>query len=504
MKDFREECKEIIENQDNRSHIVAAIKDYNGLVHTRSRYNKFETSVFAVEETVQPFVEDAVKSTFGMVWTSAEKPFRIVHNDKLIKDDPDVIAFYEEVEVVLINELNNVRTGFTRALEQCLKNYFEYGCTFVQLKEVDEDKSFFCKAFNLCLAYPSFTETDKLDKLLITQEKQDIEILFKRKDLNKWTIHTLNKKNEISALQVNYTPVYYMTQTPDNEMRFAIGQGLAALPEIKQMDSIVYDLTEACAKLLKPVHYYVAGLFTSKGNSPIDDLDCGGREPVVIDAIPTDRIFPFGWAKIPSEVAPAIEILDRLIVKVREKFGFINRLFSIKATEQMTATEATIRTRADRNQTKHLQDMISGQLLSPLYESCLRILNGYKKLPKKPNIIKDMYNITFVHSSIYQETEDEKRLAQINNGLTLLGNIIQFTNATSQIPNAPRIDSRQLATEIANIMRLPPQQTGSADLDTLAALIRQFPTPSSANGEEQGMEQAAADDAAIEEDVLNG
>lgn len=462
-KSFKDECKEIMEAQGNRGSIVSAIREYNKLVHTRSYVNERtqNTSVFAVEETVQPFVEDAVKSTFGMCWTSSEQPFRITHNDREIINDSNVITFYEEVASILIDELNNVQSGFTTALEQSLKNYFEYGCSFLQLIEDEESKSFYCKAFNLCNVYPSFSRTNKVDKLLVMLDMdKDKKLFFNKVDKSRWEISTLHKDDEIEKVITNFVPVYYLSQTPDNEMRFAIGQGLAALPEIKQMNAIVSDLSVASANLLKPIQYYFTQLCVSS-NEAQSTIFNPNMSPIGINVLPNEGTFPFGWTKIPVEVAPAFEILNRLIVKLREKFGFINRLFSVKANEQMTATEATIRTRADRNQTKHLQDMITGQLLSPLFSSCLRILSSYKRLPKKPDLIKDMYDITFVHSSIYQDTEDEKRLAQINNGLALWGNIIQFSAIARQM-GAPTPDLKSLTDEIGRILRFPAQQAGPA------------------------------------------
>lgn len=459
---YKDICDEITNDQANRGDIVLAMRDYNKLVHSRGRLirGSQNTSVFAVEETVQPFVEDAVKSTFGMCWTSSEQPFRLICNNPDLRDDPDVINFYEESGRILIEELNKVESGFTRALEQCLKNYFEYGCTFLQLMEDEENKSFYCKAFNLEISYPVFSKLDRLEKILVGCG--DDQILFEKLEKHRWTIRTLHKYFETESLETNFVPVYYLSQTPDNEMRFPIGQGLSALPEIKKMDCIVSDFSEAAAKLLKPVEYYFSQLCASNQDA-LTTIFSNSGTPVAIETSSIDRGVPFGWARIPADVAPALEMLNRLIVKLREKFGFINRLFSVKANEQMTATEATIRTRADRNQTKHLQDMITGQLLNPLFHSCLRIMNGYNKLPKRPDILDDIFDITIEHSSIYQETEDEKRLAQINGGLTLWSNILQFSAMAKQI-GAPTPDLTSLTNEINRIVRLPAQQSSASNV----------------------------------------
>lgn len=458
MQDIRrieEEIKKIKAIKNNRPDIVRAIQEYSTLVHDRSKYGvqSQDTDVFAVDESIQPFVNDAVKAAFSLIWNPAGAPFRIVHDEKSLNDFEEVQEYYKEVAWVLEKECNYPDTDFKYALEQCLKLMFEYGSAFMFVTR--REKSFFCQALSLENIWLTFDTFRQIEKVVIRQ-RGDVSDLdtFIEKDGNHWVMYTPVGEKRYEETYYDYLPVFMLfSDPPDIGRQYPIGAGLSSLPEIRKLNDIITDLTRSAAALLKPIEYRDPA--QNQDNRADDTATVGGRV-VDLEIAGSTSHLPIGYVPVPSHPQPAWELWTQMLTRIREKFGSINRLLTLKDNVQITATEANIRSQTDLNQLKNLLDNIFSRFLNPIHNAQLKLLKvRAKDLPPLPGVLKGkQYNVTFYHNSIFQKAEERERAQDIQSAIGEFNNLIQVA-ANAKQSDLKGINFSGLATEITRLHNLP-------------------------------------------------
>lgn len=457
--------------RSNRSTIVRAIREYSTLVHDRNEFGgNMSTDVFAVDESIQPFVSDAVKAAFSLLWNPAGTPFKIVHNEKHLNDDEEVINYYNEMAWMLETECNNTVTDFKYALEQCLKLMFEYGSAFMFLTR--HKKSFFCQALSLESVWVAYDTFRQIETVVITQSNGFDSLIEKDSKSEKWLMHTKQENRRYKTTEYNYLPVFALfSEPPDVGRLFPIGAGLSSLPEIRKLNRIIIDLTRGAAAVLKPTEYRDAG--QNIDNRGDDHTSAGGRVvDVEMGGAPTH--LPLGYIPAPSDPRPAWELWTQMITRIREKFGSINRLLTLKDNVQITATEANIRSQTDIDQLKNLLDNIFSRFLNPIHNAQLKLLKlNSKNLPPLPEVLKGkQYDVSFFHNSIFQRAEENQRAQEIQSAVAEFNNLIQVS-ANAQQSGLSTVSFEKLAAEIARLHGLPTQSlpSGGVPTDLLRNLI---------------------------------
>ena len=456
-----EQLKELIQkirgSISNRADIVQGIREYNALVHARRHYDTSRmqnTTAFAIEDSIQPFVEDAVKTTFAMTWDSIDAPFRIVHNDKEIAEQQEVFDYYTDVTWIMQKKLNEVQSNFKFSFEQVLKMLFEHGTAISYI--VEHNKSFFSDTYSLEHCFIQFDTYKQVEAVCIAPTYNKT-ILFYRKTPDTWEMYVLEEDKITFSTKVNYQPVFVVFGQPPNvNQTFPVGHGIASLPEIRKINSIIGDITYAAAESLKPQQYMDSAV-NLENRSTVNLVKEGGRTegPLLLSVPPGTSQLPIGYIQSPNQPGPAWELWNQMMIKLREKFGFINRLLTLKDNVEITATEATIRSRADLNQVKNLLDNIFFRFLTPLHLSQMKILDKARELPVAPAVLNGKkFDVSFMHNSIFQRQEENQRLSEIRNGTLLINELLQVAS-NAQNAGMTSVSYATLVEEVSRLLRLP-------------------------------------------------
>lgn len=466
-----EKVEELKRYNGNRTEIVNAIKEYNSLVHYRKACgsNFRDNTILAIDNTVQSIVEDVVSSTYGFVWNTESLPFTIRHSTQ---DTQEVRSFYQKVEQRLALEANSSATGFGKSLRQILKMYYEYGIGWLFLTEFPDKKTFHCSTISPEYVY--FKE-DNFNQLEVVAVVMSDKITYAEKKGEKWNIYRTNEYEssvEYSE-EISYQPFFRFSEIRNPHDRYPLGVGISILPEIKTLNNINSELSVSASRRLKPMRYQVAG--ANINNSAHFAQQVGRNKDTEIllkEQITKDRMLPFGFVQYPSDERPSYELLSMKITNIRERFGFVNRLLTIKDNVEMTATEANIRNQSDLTQLRDFTSSIYSDFLTDLNISMLKILKRYKKIgvdtgsPEGEEFLipkslsgKKLYDVIFSYTSVYRKMSQQQRLTEISAGLDLVAKTTQVAKVLQELP--PQTELTSLIQSINEITRLVPAQSPS-------------------------------------------
>lgn len=454
--------KKLEDYQGDRSQLIKMIDEYNSLVHKRSKFNaSYDSSAtFAVETVLSRFSEDAVNTTYGMVWNALDKPFSII-------DKTDLSLRFDDLENLLWNHLESKNSGFKTALRHALKCYLEYGSAWMYILPAKEKTE--------GLRHRVFSLKEIKRKLDIYLEPEQIYLdrgqnayTFCERKETKWKIHQKNDGDFLKeSAEIDYCPILELSQTGIYSDIYPCGYGLKALADLKRYDNIVKKLTEVAGEAINPTYYTTSAINIANKSNIGYPIEYGSRKnPLIVDDIMGARQ-PFG--NIPHNVATADawRIFEITSVSLRESFNFINRLLTIKDDAQMTATEAQIRSRSDLSQVRDTIETIFSWL-NEVHKVQLYIMREQNLLDNFKNV--KIENLMFLHTSIFKQEDEQKKIQQINTGLDLTAKLTQVVQILNQ-SGMQTLDTQAMINKISEMteLALSREQTPNALLSLLGA-----------------------------------
>lgn len=434
-----------------RTMLQQAIKEYENLVTRRSRTTETlqTSSVNTTESVLSRFADDAVNSTYGLVWNAVEIPFTITS-----KKEPD--RDLTKLAETLANKIEERQTGFKAALRHILKCYLEYGSGWIYVFH-DPDGEIVHRVFSVREIARSLDIYNRPDVIYLDRG-DDAFTLVHAIGKNEYKIIQRNTENsrikDVYSDPIPFSPILELSLTGGYCDKYPIGYGIKAISDLKRYDNIVKQLTVASVKTLNPVAYTSPSVNANNKSMigintpcPIGSID----NPIQIDAAIGDRIFPVGYIPTPINAVDAWRIFEIASVNIRESFNFINRLMTIKDNAQMTATEAQIRTSSDISQIRDTIEVIFS-FLEELHKTQLFLLKDHPDFEEWKDI--DPLDLKFIHTSIFKKESDAQKIMEINQGLDLAGKAIQVGNMVQQAGYGDVIDSRTMLRQVAETAKL--------------------------------------------------
>lgn len=450
---------EQLKSNEQRARICTMINEYNALVHNRAKFSTIfdANATTAVEGVLSRFSDDAVNTTFSMVWSSSSAPFRIIDlNDK----DRDL----SDVTEKLIHFLSAKNTDFKRALRHALRCFLEYGSAWIYVL-IDTHGNLRHRVFSLLEIHRKLDMYNQPVEILL--ERGDDEFsFFEQNEKGFWEVnhHDKGSMGLRGSKNLLINPLVELTQTGIYSDSYPIGYGLKALADLKRYDNIVKKLTEVAGDELNPIFYTTSGINNANKSLILANRSDGTREnPIIIDDVMGARM-PFGSIQNNANSVDAWRIFEIVSVSLRESFNFINRLMTIKDDAQMTATEAQIRTSSDLEQVRDTLDAVF-DWLQKVNKAQLYTLFLRGDMPELKGV--DISKLAFEYASVFKKKDEQNKLSSISVGLDLIAKITQVAQILRQ-SGGSELDQQAILAEVAKITQLAlaseAQQSGLSDL----------------------------------------
>lgn len=442
-----------------RQSLTQSIYEYDDIVYYRNRGNGMVTSgktpettaSFATESTLNRFADDAVNSTYGMIWNAVEKPFSI---EDFTQPDLDLSPLAEIMATVL--EQQNTR--FHQSLRHILRCFLEYGSGWMYVM-FDAENGLKHRVFSIREVCRSKDMYLNPDCILLNRSGykyvDDDYSLFKKEKNGKWKIEHVDNKISVKKSEMPFLPIQELSLTGKYDEMYPAGYGIRALADLKRYDNIIRVLTEKAAEGLNPIAYTSSSVnnqnrATNANIGNIGYIPDGSREkPKVIDLIDASNL-PVGFVPSPISSADAWKIFEITSVNIRESFNFINRLLTIKDDAQMTATEVNVRTQADLSQVRDTVENIFS-FLNEVHRVQFYFLKDTPEFKQWAHL--DPANLNFFHTSIFKNQAKKNVLEEVNTGLDLVGKALQVLTAAQQA-GVQFLDQEKILQDIAKNTRL--------------------------------------------------
>lgn len=422
----------------DRSIMNALILEYETYVNKRNKILNQQQDV--VENLLSRFSDNAVNSTYGLVWNAVDIPFDITSAKEPERD-------FKQLAKILANVLEQRKTGFKTSLRHILKCYLEYGCGWIYV----------FNDYNGDIVHRVFSSTEVARSLNI-YNRPDVVYLDRGEDA--CTIVEATEKGEYNVYQKNtkpnekteylgysslpYTPIIELSQTGGYNDKYPLGYGLKALSDLKRYHETIRALSNAANAGLYPTAYASSGV--NNQNKATQNLRGTIENPVIIDSSIGDKIFPLGYVPVPIDSKNAWEILQICMVNIRESFNFIDRLMTIKDNAQMTATEANIRSQSDLSQVRDTIEVIFS-FLNELHRTQLFLLKDHDAFKDWKDVNPN--DLNFFHTSIFKKSSDAQKIVEINQGLDISAKAIQLSSLAQQAGLSDVIDTSAVLKQVA-------------------------------------------------------
>lgn len=428
-----------------------AIKEYESLVTRRSR-NTTETlqtsSVHATESVLSRFADDAVNSTYGLVWNAVDVPFTITY-----KKEPD--RDLTKLAETLANTIEERKTGFKASLRHILKCYLEYGSGWVYAFN-DPDGEIVHRVFSVREIARSLDIYNRPEVIHLDRGDEAFT-LVQAMGKNKYKIIQRNTENsriqDIYSDPIPFSPILELSLTGGYGDKYPVGYGIKAISDLKRYDNIIKQLSLASIKTLNPLAYTSPSVNSNNKSMVGINTPCPigtNDKPILVDTS-NDRTFPVGYIPVPINAVDAWRIFEIASVNIRESFNFINRLMTIKDNAQMTATEAQIRTTSDISQIRDTIEVIFA-FLEELHKTQLFLLKDHPDFQEWKDL--DPLDLKFTHTSIFKKESDAQKIMELNQGLDLAAKAIQVGNMVQQGGYGDVIDQRTMLREVAETAKV--------------------------------------------------
>lgn len=449
-----------------RSMMHAAIKEYNSLVVRRSNsLAEFQLNTngrTSVESVLSRFADDAVNSTYGMVWNAVDIPFTITSSTEPDRD-------FTELAKILATVLEQRKTGFKSSLRHILKCYLEYGSGWMYVFN-DGDGNIVHRVFSVMEVARSLDIFNR-PEVVVLDRGDDAFTLVHRKNHKEFHVThknttSDNASNDASSGTIPYSPIIELSLTGNYNDKYPLGYGLKAISDLKRYDDIIHSLNEASGAGLRPIPFMSSGVNMA---NKADSRARANAGQILIDSAIGDKIFPVGYIPAPINSVDAWRLFELASVNIRESFNFINRLLTIKDNAQMTATEAQIRSQSDLSQIRDTIEVIFS-FLNDTHRAQLFILKDHELFKDWKDI--DPNDLNFFHTSIFKKESDAQKIMEINQGLDIGMKAVQFGAMATQSGIGDVIDSRTVLRDVAKTTNIALSSEKQNLNSTLASLLQ--------------------------------
>lgn len=447
----------------DRSYINSLIDEYDRYV-SKGVKNSFGGQEQYIENLLARFSDNAVNSTYGLIWNAVDIPFDITHAKEPERD-------LKPLAKALANALEQRKTGFKQSLRHILKCFLEYGSGWIYV----------FNDYNGDLCHRVFSSREiarslniyNLPDVVYLDRGNDACTIVKTTETGQYHVYQKNisEKNTpeyIGKGEIPHSPILELSQTGGYNDKYPLGYGIKALSDLKRYHNIMQTLSSAANVGIHPIAYTSSGVNSQNkaGDSFFENTIGTPSNPILVDYAIGDKIFPIGYVPAPINSNDAWQLLQMSAVSIREAFNFIERLMTIKDNAQMTATEAQLRSQGDLSQVRDTIEVIFA-FLNELHRTQLFLLKGHKDFKDWSDI--NPKDLNFFHTSIFKKSSDAQKISEISQGLDLAAKAIQF-GAMAQQAGVDVIDSTSVLKEVASTTNLA--MSSEKQSSTLASLFQ--------------------------------
>ena len=371
----------------------------------------------------------SASALIGYVWGAGVKSFRLLGNEEVFGDAPEMKEFWEMATKALGREMKDSEAGLNTAMDESFLELVNNGTDFIYLEERNIDKpSHGCLAFtpwsvqNVSLRDNSYRKATKffrrkkykIDDLvgkygiknvskksqrLYEQKKFDEEVnvllvIFDRPESQRVEGSIAAKDMPIGSVHIEVDSKKILRESGFQEPRVACtrlsrrvtedygrGFGMNALPSIMMLNQVKEDYMLAMEKQLDPPMYQINDAVS--GNGYID-TSAGAINILRVDtsngANPTGKLFDI------QEVRSAPEVIQMLQENISQHY-LIDRLLDLNNGVEMTKGEAFLRNSLRQGSLRSVTSRLLSEkfdvLIDSAFQICLR-RNKFGYMPGDP------------------------------------------------------------------------------------------------------------------------